>query len=557
MKRRTFKSILINNLIKNIVIAVVILAAALIVALQITRNMAADKLDGELDNFMNNISLVANNIMNENPDMESEELGEKLYTTMKLSLTKNRKDNTAGAVYSYDNVYFDNIEFICDSEKTALLNIVEFDSGNIRQYLCDVDDIQEFADSYEEFSYQVIEDAYLLNNTFIPGRIRLYEENGSLIKVFDFTPEDTSGYTHCYYRFYGNSESKPEDLSGFNYFEAADEYCSSEYQMMGPLIYGADSDDANLVKLKQYIEDGSKWKNLNGNPDICEIKGLEVNCYGFDCYNTSGNGNFIIFYTVSVNLYDEYGGWIIGISLAVVLLSVIIAVIASYLRYTKLLAEYGIEDYRNTLTDSMAHDLKSPLMAISGYAENLRDNVHTEKKDYYASSILENVKYMNDIISNTLELSKLEKGFLKLKKEETDAAELIESLLVKYDDSAEQRNLKFSLTGSMKLKADRQLFLQAMDNLIGNAVKYSDRDGIIEIALDKKKITITNPCADDLGVDAASLCEPFVKGDNSKSNKTGIGIGLTIAKNIFEMHSLKVNIYCKENLFIVEILCYN
>ena len=49
---------------------------------------------------------------------------------------------------------------------------------------------------------------------------------------------------------------------------------------------------------------------------------------------------------------------------------------------------YEMNEYRRNLTASLAHDLKSPLMAISGYAENLRDNIHTEKRAAYADSII-------------------------------------------------------------------------------------------------------------------------------------------------------------------------
>lgn len=64
-----------------------------------------------------------------------------------------------------------------------------------------------------------------------------------------------------------------------------------------------------------------------------------------------------------------------------------------------------IEEYYRNTTNALAHELKTPLMAISGYAENLRENVHTEKKDHYADAILTNVSHMDRVIVNMLDLA--------------------------------------------------------------------------------------------------------------------------------------------------------
>ena len=64
--------------------------------------------------------------------------------------------------------------------------------------------------------------------------------------------------------------------------------------------------------------------------------------------------------------------------------------------------------YQQILTNSLAHDLKSPITVVSGYVENIEQNICPEKKDAYISSIGQNVGHMNDIISNIIELSKLE-----------------------------------------------------------------------------------------------------------------------------------------------------
>lgn len=210
-----------------------------------------------------------------------------------------------------------------------------------------------------------------------------------------------------------------------------------------------------------------------------------------------------------------------------------------------------MEDYRRTMTNSMAHDLKSPLMAISGYAENLKGNPDTDKRDHYAESILDNVDYMNGIISNILELSRLETGRIRLKKEELDVRHMIERILTEYDNRIAEKELTVYIDGELTVSGDRQLFTQAFDNLLGNACKYSQNGGNISIVLKKNKITITNPSGEDVGDRVTELWKPFVKGDNSRSNKKGSGIGLTIAKHIFEQHGYRMSLSYEDRCFMV------
>ena len=90
-------------------------------------------------------------------------------------------------------------------------------------------------------------------------------------------------------------------------------------------------------------------------------------------------------------------------------------------------------------------------------------------------------------------------------------------------------------------------------------MKYSEPDSTVEIVLEDnimtgvKRVVISNLCNTQPEVEATDLWKPFVKGDNSRSNKKGTGIGLTISKNIFEMHGFKQKLSYNDGKFIVEI----
>lgn len=251
--------------------------------------------------------------------------------------------------------------------------------------------------------------------------------------------------------------------------------------------------------------------------------------------------------------WDLYGTQIIIAGVLSFVVAIIVSLIWAKLSHMKLKAQYDMEDYRKTLMNTMAHDLKSPLMSISGYAENLRNNINTDKREHYSEAILGNVKYMNHIIESVLALGKTENLDLTLKKVKTSIKPLIAECAKKYDLQMKENNLTFNIEGDVELDIDVSLFTQAMDNLVGNAVKYACSDSAIRVSIKDDMIALANQCDDVLDVDVATLCEPFVVGNENRSEKCGSGLGLTIVKNICKLHGFQFELKHEENIFIAEI----
>ncbi len=214
---------------------------------------------------------------------------------------------------------------------------------------------------------------------------------------------------------------------------------------------------------------------------------------------------------------------------------------------------YMTEDYRINLINNLAHDLKSPLMAMGGYAENLKENVHTEKREYYVDAIIDNVSYMNTIIADTLELSKSERRETLLKKEPVDLCALSKSIMENYTAIIDEKKITVTITGSYTIDADVKEISRALDNLISNSVKYTKSNGEVHITGTQKNFTITNDSSEEIPENMEQLWEAFVKGNGSRSNRQGSGLGLTITKNILDMHGLCAVLKYKDGKFIVEI----
>lgn len=364
--------------------------------------------------------------------------------------------------------------------------------------------------SPKEYLYMDIESIYADENGFYPGVTTI----GTLKNEWDMTPENLEIY-----------DFTPENTSEFK------EYTNGTFEF----AFGTHP-NSKALKIVRTAD-----------------KSIETDM--FDFYNTRGvtidGKEYMIRAFYSLNFWDVAGKYLLIGGILLIIICIGIAFLTANNKYKKYCTQYEIDEYRRNMTNALAHDLKSPLTAIYGYAENLRNNVHGEKKDYYADAVLENVRYMNEIITSTLELNKLELGNSNLIKEKIDMSVLCNELYSKYHPQAESRNVSFKISGYSVIQADRKLISQAVENLISNAVKYTSDGGEISIIADTKTFTVSNNC--DKNITGRNFENHFEKADTSRSNRKGSGIGLTIVKNIAALHKFGFETKAENGLFTAKI----
>lgn len=231
----------------------------------------------------------------------------------------------------------------------------------------------------------------------------------------------------------------------------------------------------------------------------------------------------------------------------------VIAFLRCWSRNVRNKAQYAFEDYQRSLINNLAHDLKTPLAVIGGYAENLqelRKDSGSEKELKYISSIMNNVSYTDDIIAKTLELSENEQ-MKKPNKTNVDIKALTERLLDKYRAALDERNIELKTELGGEVSADEDVLASAVENLISNAVKYTRDDGFITVTADSKRLSIVNDVSEN--VDTKDLLMPFVKGDKARSDKRSHGLGLAIALSAAERNGFALSVSCKQNKFTATI----
>ncbi|WP_303824639.1 cell wall metabolism sensor histidine kinase WalK [Ruminococcus flavefaciens] len=263
---------------------------------------------------------------------------------------------------------------------------------------------------------------------------------------------------------------------------------------------------------------------------------------------------YTLFSDYKVNVWTDFSKKWYGIFVTLFfLLLTFITFLICWRKNVKNKAQYAFEDYQRALTNNLAHDLKTPLAVIGGYAENLmemRKDCGDEKELKYLSSIMSNVSYTDDMIAKTLKLSETEQ-IKKLNKTKVDIKSLAERSAEKYRTVIEERSIDLKIEGGAEITADEDTLMAAVENLISNAVKYTRDGGSIRITADKKHLTVVNDIAEN--VDTKDLLMPFVKGDKARSDKSSSGLGLAIASAAAAQNGFKVKINCKDKRFTAAI----
>lgn len=185
------------------------------------------------------------------------------------------------------------------------------------------------------------------------------------------------------------------------------------------------------------------------------------------------------------------------------------------------------------------HELKTPLTAISGFAELLENGlVPKDKKDYYIGKILTEAKRMSTIISDILEISSLENKTTAEEVTDCKLFEICSAVKECLEPAASARNVTIELSGDgFTVRAAYKHIYELVENIVSNAIKYNKDGGRVEITLhDVGEIGCIYVRDNGIGIPKESLnrvFERFYRVDKGRSTKEGsTGLGLSIVKHI-------------------------
>lgn len=197
---------------------------------------------------------------------------------------------------------------------------------------------------------------------------------------------------------------------------------------------------------------------------------------------------------------------------------------------------------RNLLLSDIAHDIKTPLTTVCGYARALVDDMvlEEEKKKEYLRAIYAKSLRMDDLITLLFDYVKMDSDGFSLHKEKADLGELLrENIAMLYADF-EENGIELEIDipeRTFPYEMDKVQMGRAITNILTNAVRYNEKGTKVRVSLngDYQLCIADNgtPIEDEL---AEHIFEPFSRGDKTRSTSGGSGLGLSISARIIEMH---------------------
>lgn len=204
---------------------------------------------------------------------------------------------------------------------------------------------------------------------------------------------------------------------------------------------------------------------------------------------------------------------------------------------------------RQEFTANVSHELKTPLHAISGYAE-LMENGMVEEKDIipFASKIRSESTRMTKLVEDTIELTKLDNGGAEIKWEDCDLFRIAENAVDSLETAASAMNVMITVEGeSAPMKAVSQVLYSVVYNLCDNAIKYNHNGGKVTVCVNQThRDTVLS--VKDTGIGIPEECkdrifERFYRVDKSRSKEVGgTGLGLSIVKHAVMIHKGKIKV---------------
>ena len=216
-----------------------------------------------------------------------------------------------------------------------------------------------------------------------------------------------------------------------------------------------------------------------------------------------------------------------------------------------------MEDYQKKFVANVSHDFRSPLTSIKGYLEAIIDGtIPPEMQEKYLHIILFETGRLTKLTSNLLDLNQFEHSGLIVELERFDLHNTLKETIETFEPQCEKKHLSIDLLLDGKelyVKADQSKIQRVIQNLVDNAIKFSNTNSVIEIHTVKKHHKVFVSVKDHgIGItkeEASKIWDRFYKSDRSRGkDKTGTGLGLSITKEIIEAHGEHINVISTEGV---------
>ena len=516
--------------------------------------MEKKTVEKELTLYSNNINSNVEDILRDNIDSENNitDLSKVKKGFLKIS-------NVFNAIEAEIAVFTDKYELILNTKNywTVQYTIIEGNSHKtsygslnpedwfskeevkeLKNYLC-ADTKAEKVKVGDLHRYALdIDGLWMDNEMVIPEKIYVtpiyvesLDENGNILSAGGERRNDL---------VYSSGYENTKDLPYFEYGSITPAYNDNLYNENQEVLHQMVTDESNLIN---YLQQVLKKLPTSINP-VERVSMLTYRYYLVVPYQNTyrileDRSLYSEFYTaagIDIDIWERISSTLIYVWTACLIIFLIAALILSKQTYKTYLKQEELERQRKDMTDALAHDLKTPLSIISGYAQNLQEDVHTEKREHYAGHITANVNRMDKIIRKMLEMSRLESDSFEVRFEEIYLNDICTEIINRYKQICDEKFITASLDGEAVIKADKSLIERVIDNFVINAIDNTPEGGRISMRILEKTLEVFNSGSHIPEDKINEIWFPYKKGNTERSNTKGTGLGLSISRTILELH---------------------
>ncbi len=216
------------------------------------------------------------------------------------------------------------------------------------------------------------------------------------------------------------------------------------------------------------------------------------------------------------------------------------------------------DNLRRELIANVSHDLRTPLSTLQGYVETVllkEKQLSEDEKRTYLETAIKHCKRLANLISELLELAKLESDQIKVQYEMFSLSELVQDVILKFQLKANEKGIRlipFTRTDIPFVRGDIGLIERVFENLIENAIHYTPQGGSVEVELlpdsDRILVQIKDSGSGIPEEELPHVFQRFHRLDKAQEQDSGhSGLGLAIAKKILELHQSIIKVQSRLN----------
>lgn len=220
---------------------------------------------------------------------------------------------------------------------------------------------------------------------------------------------------------------------------------------------------------------------------------------------------------------------------------------ASFNHMTVALGE--MDEVQSSFISDVSHELRTPMTIISGFVDGILDGtIPPEEHKKYLEIVLSEIKRLNRLVNDLLEMSRLNSGKIEYKMVPFDITESMRKAVVAFEQGISEKKIEVVVdfeNDSMQVMGNSDSIYRVITNLMDNAVKFTPEGGYIAVKAkvwgNKTKISIENSGSGLNEKELNHIWDRFYQTDKSRSNsKRGAGLGLYIVKNIMKAHDNQI-----------------